>query len=196
MFKEIDARGLSCPMPILKAKEIIENQNPTSIKVIVDNQAASQNVWKFLKSQGFDSVIESSGNDFAIIGKKQEESICDCETETKKESNNKISVMITSDKIGHGDDGLGSKLMVNFIKTLKEIGTDLWSVIFVNSGVKLTTEGSEVLSDLSLLKEKNRCNILVCGTCLNHFNLLDKKKIGETTNMLDIITTLQLSDKI
>ncbi|MCU0594518.1 MAG: DsrE family protein, partial [Desulfobacterota bacterium] len=39
-------------------------------------------------------------------------------------------------------------------------------------------------------------SILVCGTCLNHFNLLEKKKAGETTNMLDIVTAMQLADKV
>ncbi|MGD8740846.1 MAG: sulfurtransferase-like selenium metabolism protein YedF, partial [Desulfobacterales bacterium] len=39
-------------------------------------------------------------------------------------------------------------------------------------------------------------NILVCGTCLDHFKLLDKKQVGETTNMLDIVTAMQLSDRV
>ena len=38
--------------------------------------------------------------------------------------------------------------------------------------------------------------ILVCGTCLNHLNLLEKKMVGETTNMLDIVTAMQLADKV
>ena len=37
---------------------------------------------------------------------------------------------------------------------------------------------------------------MVCGTCLNHFGLLDKKQCGETTNMLDIVTSLQVADKV
>jgi hypothetical protein len=32
--------------------------------------------------------------------------------------------------------------------------------------------------------------------CLDHFIILEKKKIGETTNMLNIVTTMQLADKI
>jgi hypothetical protein len=36
----------------------------------------------------------------------------------------------------------------------------------------------------------------VCGTCLDHFDLLEKKQVGETTNMLDIVTALQLADKV
>jgi len=51
---------------------------------------------------------------------------------------------------------------------------------------------------LDVLKgyEKEGMTILVCGTCLNHFNLLDKKEVGVTTNMLDIVTAMQLADKV
>ncbi len=92
-------------------------------------------------------------------------------------------------------DELGTKLMKNFLKTLNEMGNDLWRLIFVNNGVKLTINDSDVLSILKDL-EKNHANILVCGACLTHFNLLDKKAVGETTNMLDIITSMQLADKV
>lgn len=67
--------------------------------------------------------------------------------------------------------------------------------MFVNNGVNLAVEGSTVLAELKALAE-NGVDILVCGTCLTHFNLLDKKQVGETTNMLDIVTAMQLADKV
>jgi hypothetical protein len=36
----------------------------------------------------------------------------------------------------------------------------------------------------------------VCGTCLTHFGILEQKRAGETTNMLDIVTAMQLADKV
>ena len=86
-------------------------------------------------------------------------------------------------------------LLGNFLRTLKEMGPELWRLVFVNNGVKLTIAGAEVLNDLQAL-EKGGLKILVCGTCLTHFNLLEKKKVGETTNMLDIVTAMQLADKV
>lgn len=44
--------------------------------------------------------------------------------------------------------------------------------------------------------EKDGLHIMVCGTCLTHFDLLDKKQVGETANMLDIVTAMQLADKV
>jgi selenium metabolism protein YedF len=107
----------------------------------------------------------------------------------------KIMVMCATDRIGFGDDALGLALMVNYLRTLKEMGTELWRLVFVNNGVKLTIDGSEVLEDL-MEYEKNGLKIMVCGTCLNHFNLLERKQVGETTNMLDIVTAMQLADNV
>jgi hypothetical protein len=75
------------------------------------------------------------------------------------------------------------------------MGNELWRLVFVNNGVKLTIDGSDVLKDLNEY-EKGGLKILVCGTCLDHFNLLDRKQVGETTNMLDIVTAMQLADKV
>ena len=107
----------------------------------------------------------------------------------------KILILCTADRLGKGDDGLGKKLLGNFLRTLPEMGDALWKLVFVNSGVTLTTEGAELLGDLKTL-EAAGAQILVCGTCLTHFNLLEKKQVGETTNMLDIVTAMQLSERV
>ncbi len=75
------------------------------------------------------------------------------------------------------------------------MGKDLWRLVFVNHGVTLATTDSEVLDDLREL-EASGVSILVCGTCLTHLDLMEKKAIGETTNMLDIVTSMQLADKV
>jgi len=107
----------------------------------------------------------------------------------------KIMVLVGTNRLGHGDDELGAGLLLNFLKTLKEMGPDLWRLVFVNSGVFLTAEGSEAVPILQELAASG-VQILVCGTCLNHFQLLDKKQVGETTNMLDIVTGMQLADSV
>ena len=37
---------------------------------------------------------------------------------------------------------------------------------------------------------------MLCGTCLDHFDLLARKQVGVTTNMLDIVTAMQLAEKV
>jgi len=197
MTSELDCRGLACPAPVLQTKQALDKENPQSIKVIVDNEAAKQNVTRFLENQKFEVSVEKKGTDFHVHGKKTGTSQGDSQPLVKepKSHEKKIMVMVGTDCMGHGDDVLGSLLLFNFLKTLKEMGTELWRLVFVNNGVKLTIEGAEALPVLKDL-EGEGVKIMVCGTCLNHFNLLDKKKVGETTNMLDIVTAMQLADKV
>jgi selenium metabolism protein YedF len=197
MVSELDCRGLACPTPVLQTKQLLEKDNPAAIKVIVDNEAARQNVTRFLEHQKYQVTVDRQGSDFYILGNRSVETIpSEKKTVHKQEAERKkIMVMVTSNCVGRGDDELGAKLMFNFLKTLKEIGHELWRLIFVNNGVKLAVEGSEAISVLKEL-EGDGVQILVCGTCLTHFNLLEKKKVGETTNMLDIVTAMQVADKV
>lgn len=90
---------------------------------------------------------------------------------------------------------MGAKLLISFLKTLKEMGLDLWRLVFINSGVTLTAEGAKTVPILQDLVGKG-IQILVCGACLTHYNLLHKKQEGETRNMLDIVTGMQLTDSV
>ncbi len=193
----LDCRGLACPAPVLKTRELLAEEHPDFIKVTVDNEAAKQNVLRFLESQNFEVNVEADGADFHLTGQRGAQSVVPETTVTEEAETEKknIMVMVATDRMGYGDDKLGSKLMVNFIKTLKEMGDELWRLVFVNNGVKLTIQDSEVLPALKEL-EGEGIQILVCGTCLNYFDLLDKKQVGETTNMLDIVTAMQLADKV
>jgi selenium metabolism protein YedF len=107
----------------------------------------------------------------------------------------KTLLLVTNDRMGHGDDVLGEKLMTNYINNLKEMGSDLWRIVLLNSGVRLSVEGSEALPALRDL-EKDGLNILVCTTCLNHFDLLEQKQVGSVTNMPDIVNAMQFADKV
>ncbi|MFP3928251.1 MAG: sulfurtransferase-like selenium metabolism protein YedF [Desulfobacteraceae bacterium] len=196
-MRVIDARGLACPAPVLRAKTALEQEGAGRIKVLVDNEAAQENVKRFLESKGFSVALDREEGGYTVFGEgggglqypgrppQKEDS----------EAQGKIMVMCGADRMGAGDDELGRALMINFIKTLDEMGAELWRLVFVNSGVKLSIEGSPVLAELQRYQQAG-LSILVCGTCLNHFGLLDQKRVGVTTNMLDIVTSMQLADKI
>jgi selenium metabolism protein YedF len=194
MAVKIDARGLACPIPVLKTKDALEKEAPKEIVIFVDNEAAKQNVSRFLASKGYSVTTEEKEDEIRIIGILESEACMPSSFVDKEESKKKILILITSDKIGHGDDLLGEKLMQNFINTLKEM-EGLWRIVFMNNGVKLTISGSPVLDTLKKL-ETSGIRLFVCGTCLQHFGLLKNKEVGETTNMLDIVTSLQLADKV
>lgn len=193
-MKKIDSRGLACPTPVLLTKAAVEDDALDKVKVVVDNAAAQQNVKRFLESQGFETTLEDIGEDRLVIGRRSSAPQPDKAPSPESEQM-KIMVICATDRIGFGDDDLGLKLMINFIRTLNEMGPELWRLVLLNNGVKLAIAESEVLPDLKKLAS-NGLKIMVCGTCLDHFNLLEKKQVGETTNMLDIVTAMQLADKI
>jgi len=203
-----DARGLSCPAPVLMAKKALEESHLQEINIVVDNEASMENVSRFLTSRSFTVEVVPQGGDFQIRGRaeaagdSQQQSPSELsapssapQPSVSTDHKQKIMVLAATDKMGSGDDELGKKLMISFIKTIKEMGEELWRVVFVNNGVKLAIDGSPVLEEL-LQYEADGIKIMVCGTCLTHLNLLDAKKVGETTNMLDIVTAMQLADKV
>ncbi len=198
MIKLIDARGLSCPAPVLLVKEAVDLGNPHELTVLVDNDPSRENVCRFLSTQGFTLVDIREGADFRIEARRaggaapvpQPKPAPAVETAGRK-----ILVLVASDRLGSGDDVLGAKLMISYLKTIKEMGPELWQLVFINGGVKLTTDTSPVLQELREY-EKTGVIILACGTCLEHFGLTAAKKVGQTTNMLDIVTATQLADKV
>jgi selenium metabolism protein YedF len=107
----------------------------------------------------------------------------------------KTLVLLATDSLGQGDAELGRKIVTNFIKTMTEMGDDLWRLILLNGGVKLAVEGSEALPQLQELA-RGGLGILVCGPCLKTFGLFEKRQVGELTSMLDIITSMQMAEKV
>lgn len=201
-MKELNCRGQACPAPVMQVRDLLAAEKPAGIAVLVDNEAAKENVSRFLAHQGYQVTMEEQNGDFKVIGTGggADGAEANCAIMSEEElaaaaNGKKILVMLTADRMGHGDDTLGAGLLLNFLKTLKEMGPDLWRIVMVNNGVKLAVQGAEALPVLQELAA-NGISIMVCGTCLNHFQLLDKKQVGETTNMLDIVTSLQVADQI
>lgn len=199
MAKRLDARGLTCPAPVLMVKDLVEKEQPAELLVLVDNAASCENVARFLAARNYLVTEEAAGGDFHLLARHKEggRSGVDPEPEPDPAASvrTKILALVTASQLGHGDDVLGGKLMVNYLKTLKEMGSDLWQLIFVNGGVQLTIDTSPVLAELQAY-ETDGVIILACGTCLEHFQLTARKKVGVTTNMLDIVTAMQLADKV
>ena len=63
----IDARGFSCPKPVLMTDEEIKKNNPSELVVLVDNRAAEKNVSTFAESLGYKVTHDREGRDFKLI---------------------------------------------------------------------------------------------------------------------------------
>ena len=196
----LDCTGLPCPQPVLHCKHCIDEHQPDDLTVVVDNEAALQNVTRFLQTQGYQvEDVQAGQGQWRIKAVKLAEpagQTAQTPDPTGPAAHpSKALIFLTTPGIGEGDPALGEKLMFNFLATLPEMGPQLWRMILVNGAVHLAVQGSPCLEPLQKL-EAAGVAILVCGTCLTHFGLMDKRAVGQTTNMLDVVTSLQLADKV
>ena len=327
MKQTIDMRGVACPGPVVAVKKKTDDMIAGELLVLVDNQAAVQNLEKFAEYKGFTSSWEKSGEKefavqilvgqkalrdvdsyFDIYDRKQEEFVdgthsaeqemspkkAEAKTRPEKETGEKTApnisgsetagperwereeeetavcetcelvdaaavleriaegqefqpapatpqpapgvpqpaapaapqpvpapsqpapapgrsqqtaenprsplakgtvLVISSDVMGSGDEALGRLLMKGFLYAMVEQEKQPEMILFYNSGVFLTTEGSGVLDDLREM-ERRGVRLLTCGTCLNHYGRLEKLQVGEVTNMYEIAQCMMQAERI
>ncbi len=200
-MKFVDGRNLACPKPVLLTKEAISNPETNNVEVIVDNQAALENVKRFLTNFGFEVSkvtthtindkseyrIQAKRTDTETIDKDFDENDYPCPI--PQGTSKGKTVFFKSQYLGLGDDELGALLMKAFIYTLNEVDNLPQRLLFMNSSVKLCIEDAITLENLQKLEAKG-VDILVCGTCLDFFGLTDKLKVGKISNMYDIAGAL------
>ena len=97
----------------------------------------------------------------------------------------RTAVLVTSDRIG-GDPELGAVLMQSFLNTLASAPVKPARMVFLNTGVRLTTQGSPVLDTLQELAGAG-VEVLSCGTCLAFLEQKDRLAVGEVTTMHDTV---------
>jgi selenium metabolism protein YedF len=191
---EIDCRGKACPQPVITAKQALDQLKEGEIVLVVDNPGSSENVERFARSQGCSvQVVKKEGDYYLRLGKPRSGEATAFLQEGQKAR--KTVAYISSQFLGVGDDALGAILMRAFLKTLLEMENKPDPLIFINSGVKLTSEGSEVLESLRALAGGG-VGILSCGTCLDFYGLKEKLRVGIVSNMYDIARSLLEADTI
>lgn len=197
--QELDCRGLACPGPVVQCGRIVRQEAPAALRVLVDNTAAVENVSRFLRANGYDVTSAQAGEGLWHVEAARDAASPPAPAASTPTAapatGGKTLVLITTETLGRGDDALGAKLMDNFLSTLPELGASLWRIILLNGGVKLAARPGKALDSLRAL-EADGVDILVCGTCLDFYQLLEKRAVGQTTNMLDVVSSLALADKI
>jgi selenium metabolism protein YedF len=193
--KLIDARGLSCPEPVVLARKAMLESNRQIIRVVVDDEASIENIQRMAQSAGWSVSKQQNQDDTHLLLTPENVAADEQPAGELPERRPQIVVLIASNAIGTGDDQLGGVLMRAFIKTLREVALRPQRMICMNAGVLLTTEGSELLEDLRQLEELG-VEILSCATCLDFFHRLNKLQVGRTTNMFEIAETLLNAERV
>lgn len=189
-FEIIDARGMSCPSPVIHTKKSLEKIREGSVTTIVDNDAAKENVIALARSFGCEVDVQRKDNEFYIQITKKET----CLTTERSQTGN-TAILISASEMGRGSSELGKILIQSFMFTVHESEEIPGTIVFINSGVYLACESSPVLEHLMNL-EKRGVEIISCGTCLDYFKVKEKLCVGQVTNMYTILEKLNAADKV
>lgn len=199
----VDARGLACPQPVLETKRVLDDGLAHHFLVLLDNATSKENVSRYARNQGCDVEEEDIGDtEFRVRVRtsaepkaaEQQEELLPCPV-PGVEAQVKQVVYVATRCMGRGDDELGAKLMRGFLQTLIDCDPLPWRMIFINSGVYLTTLDEAAVDAVGMLQDKG-VEILSCGTCLQHFGLEEELRAGKATNMFEVIETLNSASKV
>lgn len=199
MNRKLDCVGKACPIPVVEAIKALDGLSQgDTVEVSVDNPAAVQNLSKMAAQKNLPVSSAKLGNSLFSVtitaagpqmsGEPEASGIpCGGESGTV--------VVLSSDRMGEGDEKLGRALMKGYLYALTEQPLLPRTILMYNSGAKLSVLGSDSLQDLKLL-ESQGVEVLTCGTCLNHYGLTEKLGVGSVTNMYVICGKLSEAVKV
>ena len=171
----LDARGLECPLPVVKTKELLKEID--KVKVLVDNEIAIENLTKFAGVRHYQIVAKEGIDEELDFNEKSGD------------------VVVISSKTMGSNEELGAVLMKSFIFALTKQDQLPKEMIFYNEGIFLTTNEGDILNDLKYL-ESQGVDIVSCGTCLDFFNRKELLQVGTVTNMYDIVERMEKAEKV
>lgn len=194
----VNAMGDNCPIPVIKTKKAMAAlTGPETIEVLVDNEIAVQNVTKMASSSRGKVTSEKLGDaEYKVTIEMEGAPVADgAEAVCAPDARDNTVVVVSSDRMGSGNDELGKVLIKGFIFAVTQLDTLPKTMLFYNGGATLTTEGSDSLEDLKSL-EAQGVEIMTCGTCLDYYGLKDKLAVGTVTNMYSIVETMAKAGRI
>ncbi len=192
---EVDARGLPCPQPVIKTRDAMRQGG--EVIIIVDNETAQKNVTRMAEKSGASVDVErrEDGIHLHIAPGAGAQGRTKSSPEARSSDGSSVLV-VPSEQMGRGEHKeLGEVLVRGFFHTLGEVEPLPDTIIFFNSGVRLVVEDAPVVEDLRALAEDG-VEILVCGTCLEYYELKDDVAVGTVSNMYTIAETLLTAGRL
>ncbi|MCR5826336.1 MAG: sulfurtransferase TusA family protein [Oscillospiraceae bacterium] len=62
----IDARGQSCPIPVVMVQNEVKKTHPATLQVKVDARVCVENITRYAASQGYGVAVEEAGGEFTL----------------------------------------------------------------------------------------------------------------------------------
>ena len=195
---QIDARGLTCPKPVVLTLEALPKLGPEEfLEVLVNDEVAVGNLTRLAEEKNCELLVSDKGRHtsmtfgprgavapvVSVVEAAAE--ICDVpDAEPVLETGDAV-VAVGTDSMGRGSEELGRILIKGLIYALAHGDSVPKKMIFFNGGAHLTCEGSESLEDIKELESRGT-QILTCGTCLDFYGIREKLAVGGVTNLYEI----------
>jgi hypothetical protein len=109
--------------------------------------------------------------------------------------NSDTVIIVNRYGMGEADQTLQLRLIGTYLKLLDDHNLYPAAICFYAEGVRLAVDGSPVMETLQSLEHKG-VHLILCSTCLNYYQLLDKVKVGIVGGMGDILEAQQLATKV
>jgi selenium metabolism protein YedF len=195
MAQILDFSGLACPLPVIRTKEVLEAGGSEDLMIIVDNDAARDNVTRFAQSRGCGVAVVQDGPCFHLtVTPPRGEPVATCVFPSAAPAPLTTTVVFASDCMGAGDPELGRILMRAFCQSLVQMEVPQ-KLLFYNRGVMLTLDDSMVLPELKGLADMGVA-LLVCGTCLDFYKVRERLAVGQVSNMFTILESQMQAGRI
>jgi selenium metabolism protein YedF len=200
MVHTVDARGLPCPQPVILTRNAMRVAD--EIVTLVSGADQVENVRRLAEKAGWQVTAERQADAYAVHLRKGAAAVAEPEITPDLEQSCALPptaraavVVVPSEQMGRGEAELGGVLMRAFFHTLLEVQPLPRAVVFYNSGVKLVANDSPILEDLRALQSQG-VELLVCGTCVNYYNLKERLGAGIISNMYAIAELLLSADHL
>lgn len=197
---ELNGFGKPCPQPLVMVKKEIDAGN-TDVAIKVDNETAVKNITRLAGKKGLGSTVTEIEGGYLItlggeVAEAAEAPAAGAAVCSANGGGCGYSVFIGKDHVGEGEGELGYNLMKMALYTLNQAEVAPMNLLFMNSGVKLLCGNeSQIIDSVKEMMEKGT-DVLVCGTCLNFYECAEDLKVGEVSNMYDILERMHESAKV
>lgn len=195
----IDARGLRCPQPLMLTKKALEGMaEGERLQVLIDNELSCENLMRFLKDHGTTPELSSTNGEHTITLTKAAATpgLADAAAYCSPPSSAGGTVVVIHNQgMGSGSEELGKILLQACLNTLKDIAPPPAAILCYNAGVFAAAEGAPTVPALEELARQG-VSLLICGTCVDYFDLKNKIAVGTISNMYDILQQLSSANRI
>ena len=191
---QIDARGMTCPKPVVLTLEALPKLGAEEfLEVLVNDEVAVGNLTRLAEEKNCELLVVEKGGytSMTLVPRTASAPAAPAAPEPEAievqvvPATGDAVVAVGSDVMGRGSEELGKILVKGLIYALAHQEVVPKTMLFFNSGARLTCEGSESLDDIRELEGRGT-KILTCGTCLDYYGIRDKLGVGGVTNLYAI----------